>query len=127
MERTRLLAIFAVSAAIALVAGIAITLQRGQEAPPSDPSGRWPPQERTAFVDACVQKCRAAPGVTPDRYPLCDQACKCGADEGEKIVSGQELGEIYRAMQSGKATKEQNDKIERMKAAGIACAQNARP
>jgi hypothetical protein len=124
--RARLLAIFAGSAAITLIAAVAITLLRGQEAAPSDPSGRWPAPERAAFIDACVQKCRAAPGVTPDRYPLCDQACKCAADEAEKVVPGQELGEIYRAMQGGKATPEQNDKIERMKAAGIACARNSR-
>jgi len=123
-----LAAIFGGLAVIALVAGVAITLQRGQDAPPSDPSGRWPAQERAAFIDACVKSCRAAPGVTPARYPICDQACACGADEAEKIATGQELVEIYKAMQSGKATKEQNDKLEKMKAAGIACAaQGARP
>jgi len=120
--RTRLLAIFGGSAAIALIAGVAITLQRGQDAPTSGERGRWPAQERTEFVDSCVKSCRAAPGVTPVQYPLCDQACKCGADEAEKIVTGQELVEIYKAMQSGKPTKVQNDKLERMKAAGLACA-----
>ena len=60
--------------------------------------------------------------------PYAIDACKCGADEAEKIVTGQELVEIYKAMQSGKPTKEQNDKLERMKAAGIACAApGARP
>jgi hypothetical protein len=126
--RTRLLAIFGGSAAIALIAAVAITLLRGQEAQPSGEPGRWPAQERTEFIDSCVKSCRAAPGVTPDRYALCDQACKCGADEAEKIVTGRELVEIYEAMQSGKPTNEQNDKLERMKAAGIACAaQGARP
>jgi len=121
--RTRLLAaIFGGLAVIALIAGVAITLQRGQDAQPSGQPGQWPAPERAAFVDSCVKSCRAAPGVTPDRYPLCDQACKCGADEAEKIVTGQELLEIYKAMQSGKPTKEQSDKLERMKAAGLACA-----
>ena len=120
--RTRILAAFGGLAVIALIAGVAITLQRGQDAQPSGEPGRWPAQERTEFIDACVKNCRAAPGVTPSQYPLCDQACKCGADEAEKIVTGQELVEIYTAMQSGKPTKEQNDKLERMKAAGIACA-----
>jgi hypothetical protein len=120
--RTRLLAIFGGLALIALIAGIAITLHREQDAQPSGQPGGWPAQERTAFIDSCVKSCRAAPGVTPAQYPLCDQACKCGADEAEKIVTGQELVEIYKAMQSGKPTKEQNDKLERMKAAGVACA-----
>jgi hypothetical protein len=127
--RTRLLAaIVGGLAVIALIAGVAITLQRGQDEQPSGQPGPWPAQERTAFIDSCVKSCRAAPGVTPARYPLCDQACKCGADEAEKIVTGQELVEIYKAMQSGKPTKEQSDKLERMKAAGVACVgQGARP
>ncbi len=110
---------------IAAVAGIAIYLQRGQETAPPGPlaePGHWPASERAAFVDSCVKSCRASPGVTPERYPLCDQACKCGADEGEKLVSAQELVEIYKATQSGKASQEQNDKLEKMKAAGVACA-----
>jgi hypothetical protein len=122
--------------AIALLVGIGITVHRAgpDSAQPSrplvdgQPSDRWSEGQRAAFIDACVRSCRASPGVTPDRYPLCDQACKCGADEGEKIVTGQELVEIYKTMQSGKPTKEQNDKFERMKAAGIACAaQSSRP
>jgi hypothetical protein len=107
-------------AVVVLVVG-AIILHREQVPQAPEPAGRWPEKERAAFIDSCVKTCRAAPGVTPDRYPLCDQACKCGADEGEKIVSGEELVEIYRALQSGKPTKEQNEKLEKMKAAGIAC------
>jgi hypothetical protein len=125
--QTRLLAIFAGVAVLALIAGVAITLQRGQDAQPSAEPGRWPASDRAAFIDSCVKSCRAAPGVTPDRHPLCDQACTCGADEAEKIVTGQELVEIYNAVQSGKATKEQNDKLERMKAAGVACAAQGAP
>jgi hypothetical protein len=128
--RTRWLAIFGGLAAIALIAGIVITLQRGQETGPPGPlatPGRWPAAERTAFIDSCVKSCRASPGVTADHYPLCDQACKCGADEAEKTVAAEELMEIYKAMQSGNATKDQNDKLEKMKAAGIACAKGTRP
>jgi len=116
-----LAAILGGAAIVALIVG-AIIWHRGQEPRISEPADGWPEKERAAFIDSCVKSCRAAPGVTPDRYPLCDQACKCGADEGEKIVNGQELVEIYRAMQSGKPTKEQNDKLEKMKAAGVACA-----
>src|SRR5207237_1169874 len=99
--------------------------QRGQETAPPGPlatPGRWPATERTAFIESCVNSCRASPGVTADRYPLCDQACRCGADEAEKMVTAAELMEIYKAMQAGKATEGQNDKLEKMKAAGIACA-----
>jgi len=119
---TRLLAaILGGLAVIALIAGGTVIMLRDQGTPSSEP-GRWPAAERTAFVDSCVKSCRAAPGVTPDRYPLCDQACTCSADEAEKMVTAQELVGLYKGMQSGKATKEQNEKLERMKAAGVACA-----
>ena len=122
MGRTRLLAaILGGVAVIALIAG-AVFMLRNQDTTPSEP-GRWPPGERTAFIDSCVKSCRASPGVTPARYPICDQACKCSADEAEKMVTAQELVEMYKAMQSGKATKEQNDKLEKMKATGVACTQ----
>ena len=109
---------------IAAAAGIAIYLQGGQEtAPPGPPAtpGGWPASERKAFIDSCVRSCRSSPGVTADRYPLCDKACTCSADEAEKMVSAEELVEIYKAMQGGTASKDQNDKVEKMKAAGIAC------
>ena len=119
---TRLLAaIFGGVAIIALIAG-AVFMLRNQSTP-SEP-GRGPPAERTAFIDSCVKSCRASPGVTPARYPVCDQACKCSADEAEKMVTPQELVELYRGMQSGKPTKEQTDKLEKMKAAGVACTQD---
>jgi hypothetical protein len=115
--------------AIALLVGIGITVHRGQDSSePSRPltdspsSGQWAEGERTAFVESCVKSCRASPGVTAERYPICDQACTCAAEEAQKIVSGQELVELYRAVQTGKATTEQNDKLQRMKSAGVACA-----
>jgi hypothetical protein len=109
---------------IAAAAGIAIYLQGGQETAPPGPlatPGAWPASERQAFIASCVKSCRSSPGVTADRYPLCDQACKCSADEAEKLVTAEELVEIYKAMQGGTASKDQNDKVEKMKAAGIAC------
>jgi hypothetical protein len=93
--------------------------QRGQD---SSVPGHWPEAERKSFIDACVVNCRKAPGVTAERYGLCDQACTCAADEGEKVVSSDDLGEIYLAQQSGKATGEQNQKLEKLKSLGLACA-----
>jgi hypothetical protein len=108
---------------IALLVGIGIAVHRGQDASsPSQaltdtPPGHWPPGERTAFIKSCVDKCRAAPGVTPERYPVCDRACACAADEGEKIMTVEEMIAVYK---SGKA--EQNEKLKRITQAGIACA-----
>jgi hypothetical protein len=122
LGNTRLLAaILGGLAVVALIAG-AIVMLLNQGTAPSEP-GRWPAADRTAFVDSCVKSCRNSPGVTPDRYPVCDHACKCSADEAEKMVTALELVELYKGVQSGKASKEQNDKLERMKAAGLACAQ----
>ena len=121
MGRTRLLAaVLGGVAVIALIAG-AVFMLRNQTT--SSEPGRWPSADRTAFFDSCVKSCRNSPGVTPDRYPVCDHACKCSADEAEKMVTAPELVELYKGLQSGKATKEQNDKLEMIKAAGLACAQ----
>ena len=50
MGRTRLLAaIFGGVAVIALIAGAVVVLRN--QSTPSEP-GRWPPAERTAFIDA---------------------------------------------------------------------------
>ena len=117
---TRLLAvIFGGVAVIALIAGAVVMLLK--QGTPSEP-GRWPTTDRTAFIDSCIKSCRNSPGVTPDRYPVCDHACKCSADEAEKMVTAPELVELYKSIQGGQATKEQNDKLERLKAAGVACA-----
>lgn len=85
-------------------------------------STSWPPAARTSFIASCVEKCRAAPGVTEARYPLCDSACACAADESEKIMTGDELGAAALAMNAGTASAEQKDKMNHIKAAGMACA-----
>ena len=82
----------------------------------------WPPAERAAFMRSCVEECRKSPGVTEDKYPLCDRACTCGADEGEKIMTVQELGLTAQAIAGGGASAEQIAKMERVKAAGMRCA-----
>ncbi len=88
---------------------------------PSQPPGPWPKEQRDAFLDSCNQKCRSSPGVTPDRYPLCDKACTCGADEAEKIVSSAELARIVVAQKAGLTSKTQDEKLQKIAAAGLAC------
>jgi hypothetical protein len=85
-------------------------------------STSWPPAARKSFIASCVEKCRASPGVTEARYPLCDSACACAADEGEKIMTGDELGAAALAISGGTASAEQNDKMNRIKAVAMACA-----
>lgn len=87
----------------------------------------WPPGERAAFMRSCVEKCRAAPGVTESHYPLCDSACTCAADEGEKIMTVQELAAAAQAITSGKASAEQTAKMDRLKAAGMRCSRPTNP
>jgi hypothetical protein len=82
----------------------------------------WPPSARKSFIASCVEKCRASPGVTEARYPLCDSACACAADEGEKIMTGDELGAAALAISAGTASAEQTDKMNRIKAVAMACA-----
>ena len=88
---------------------------------PTQPPGPWPKEQRDAFIDSCNQKCRSSPGVTPDRYALCDKACTCGADEAERTVSSAELARIVMAQKVGMTSKEQDAKLQRIAAAGLAC------
>jgi hypothetical protein len=82
----------------------------------------WPASERAAFMRNCVEQCRLSPGMTEARYPVCDTACTCAANEGEKNFTVAELGAAAQATISGNATPEQTAKMERLKAAGMNCA-----
>jgi hypothetical protein len=87
----------------------------------------WPPSERAAFLRSCVEECRKSPGVTEDKYPLCDRACACSADEGEKVMSVQELMSTAQSISSGSGSAEQTAKMDRVKAAGMSCVMQAVP
>jgi hypothetical protein len=108
----------AVLVAIVLVA---IPRQGGKDAAP----GRWTESERTSFIESCVKSCRNSPGVTPDRYPLCDKACTCTADEGEKIIGSAELVAIYLGDKTGLASDDQKAKLQKLKDIGLACAKKS--
>jgi hypothetical protein len=86
---------------------------------PSDKT--WSSTDRRTFIASCVEKCRIAPGVTADRYPLCDSACACAADEGQKLMTGAELGAAAQAISSGTATTEQTAKMSSIQTAAMAC------
>ena len=121
-SRTRLLAAGLGSAAL-LAAAVAWFTTAGNR---NDGTG-WPPSERAAFMRNCIEQCRKSPGVTEDKYPLCDRACACGADEGEKIMTASELEEVAQAISRGSASGEQTAKMNRVKAAGMNCAASPPP
>ncbi|MEI6202922.1 MAG: hypothetical protein WCP68_13310 [Enhydrobacter sp.] len=104
---------------------IAITVWLVLPGDRKDGGASWPPAERAAFMRSCVEECRKSPGVTEDKYPLCDRACACSADEGEKVMSVQELGSTATSIAGGSASPEQIAKMERVKAAGMRCAMQA--
>lgn len=90
------------------------------------PTGAWSETERTEFIRSCVDSCRKSPGVTPDRFPLCDDSCKCAADEGEKLLPARELTQIYTAYQNGTASPEQREKLKTLQDASLVCARKFR-
>jgi hypothetical protein len=92
---------------------------------PGQSSARWPEAQRSSFIDACNKNCRSAPGVTPDRYPLCDKACLCAVEEGEKVLSGEDLTQIYLAQTGGKPTEEQKEKVRKLTRISLACVAEA--
>jgi len=85
----------------------------------------WPAEAKAAFVKNCVEKCRAAPGMTEDKYAYCDSACTCSADESEKVVSIAELEEIGLAMKTGKTAPSQTETLNRVKGAAAVCTARA--
>ena len=120
-SRTRLIAALAAGAVLLVGIGIWLVMTGDRT------DGTWPPSERAAFMRSCVEECRKSPGVTEDKYPLCDRACTCSADEGEKIMTVRELGATAQAISSGSASAEQIAKMDRVKAAGMSCAMQAAP
>jgi hypothetical protein len=88
--------------------------------PPPSPS-HWPESQRASFIENCVKSCRNAPGAAAAAYPLCDQACGCAADEGEKFVTVNELAMIVLAEKVGMASSEQKEKIQKLKDASLSC------
>jgi hypothetical protein len=105
--------------AVLVAAGLGFTfMNRSPETRPD----RWPDDMRTSFVDSCVKSCRASPGVTPDRYPQCDQMCKCTVDEAEKSISSTDLTMIFLAEKTGLASSEQKEKMKKLMDTTRACA-----
>jgi hypothetical protein len=114
----------AVLVAIALAVLPLPDVPRAAPSPPSPPPpSHWPQSQRMTFIENCVQSCRNAPGVTAATNPVCDQVCACAADEGEKLVTVNELAMIVMAEKVGLASSEQKEKMQRLKDASLACAQ----
>ena len=119
-QRSRLIAALLGGAAILIAVAVWLVMASDRKDGTS-----WPPSDRAAFMRSCVEECRKSPGVTEDKYPLCDRACACSADEAEKSMSVQELGSTAQAISGGSASAEQLAKMEKMKAAGLSCAMQA--
>ncbi len=121
-RQTRFIAAFLAGLAILALVAVWFVMGRGQP-----PAAGWPPSERAAFMRSCLEQCRTSPGVTEDRYPLCQSACTCAADEGEKTMTVQELASAAQAISSGKASAEQTAMMDRLKAAGMRCSTGTAP
>ena len=106
---------------IALLVAAALSFTFANRSP-SAPPDRWPEKMRTSFVDSCVKTCRASPGITADRYPQCDQMCKCTVDEAEKFMSSTDLTMIFVAEKTGLASSEQKEKLKKLMDTSRACA-----
>jgi hypothetical protein len=118
-QQSRLIAALVAGAALLVVIGVWLVMSGNRK------EGTWPPSERAAFMRSCVEECRKSPGVTEDKYPLCDRACTCSADEGEKVMTAQEMGRTAQSISSGSASPEQIAKMDKVKAAGVSCAMRA--
>jgi hypothetical protein len=116
--QTRLIAIVG---GVAFVIAAAVAVWFTMAGSRGDGKG-WPAEERAAFMRNCVEQCRMSPGMTEAQYPVCDTACTCAANEGERNFSVAELAAAAQATISGNASPEQTAKMDRLKAAGMNCA-----
>src|SRR5258708_5177894 len=98
--RTSLIAALLGGAVLLIAAAVWLVMPGDRK----DGGTSWPPSERAAFLRSCVEECRKSPGVTEDKYPLCDRTCACSADEGEKVMSVQELRSTAQSISSGSAS-----------------------
>jgi hypothetical protein len=121
-SRTRTIVVAAgIAFVVAAIVAYLVTMNGNR----SDRTG-WPPAERAAFMRNCVEQCRNSPGVTADKYPICDKACTCAADEGEKTMTVDDLAAAAQAISSGKASPKQTAMMDGLKAAGARCAAGGR-
>jgi hypothetical protein len=103
----------------AVVAAATVWFMRTSEDRP-DATG-WRPSEIAAFLNNCIEQCRGAPGVTPERRPLCDNACKCAADEARKVMTARELDAAAQAVNNNTATEKQKTAMAQLQQAGLRC------
>ena len=68
-SQTRLIAALVAGAAVLIAVGLWLTMAGDR----TDGKG-WPQSERAAFMRSCLEECGKSPGVTEDKYPLCDRA-----------------------------------------------------
>ncbi|HZP99646.1 MAG TPA: hypothetical protein VFB13_08925 [Reyranella sp.] len=105
---------FGMLAVVAVIGALTVgfNLMNGEHL--STVPGHWRESQRSAFIEACNTNCKNSPGVTADRYPLCEKVCACSATEGEKILSEADLAEIVAAGRNGQASLEQNEKMQKL-------------
>ena len=118
-SQARLIALVLSGGAIAIMLGVWFITPNDGAA-----GNGWRPAERAEFVRNCVEECRKAAGVTPEHYPVCDNACGCAIDEGEKIMTAREADAASQATKSNTASAQQKAAMEQMKKAGLRCAAN---
>jgi hypothetical protein len=110
----------AVLMAIALAV---LPLRDSTEAPQApQPPTHWSESERVTFIEACAKSCRNSAGATATGQALCERVCACSADEGEKFLTVNELAAIVLAEKVGMASRNQKEKMQKLKDAGLACA-----
>jgi hypothetical protein len=64
----------------------------------------WTETQRKNFLESCLEGCQSTPDLSGRGKLLCPKACECVADEGEKIMTPDEMDEAEKAAGEGKTT-----------------------
>jgi hypothetical protein len=57
----------------------------------------WTKDQRTRFVDSCVEGCQSTPNLSDKARAACPKACACLADQGEKMMTPADFDEADKA------------------------------
>jgi len=67
-------------------------------------SAEWTKDQRSRFINSCVDGCQSTPDLSPAGKAACPKACNCLADQGEKMMTPADFDEADKAAAEEKMT-----------------------
>ena len=67
-------------------------------------SAEWTKDQRTRFVNSCVESCQGTADLSPAGRAACPKACECLANQGEKMMTPADFDEADKAAAEDRMT-----------------------